>query len=802
MATFEPYSYQKNVAELILAGQSVILQAPTGAGKTAASLLPYLHAQRHRTEVHFPRKCVYSVPMRVLAKQFEYEYRSLLIRNGWDDRLTVTIQTGERPEDRQFEGDLIFCTIDQSLSSLIAGSYALSGSKRHLNAGAVIGSYLVFDEYHLFPTTQTAGPGALGATLTMLQLLNGIVPFCLMTATFSETMLAELAQLLNAQVVTVSDDELVKIETGDDAKPRKTRRFHMVDTPISAGAVLSSLKAAQRVIAVCNRVDRAQALYQDLCGELGQERVILLHSRFLKKDRNALEQRVLKEFGKDSSQHSPEKMVLVATQVVEVGLDLSCDVLHTEVAPANAIIQRAGRCARRPGEQGTVFIHPLPEDSKRPALPYNEALCTETLDAFTEYDGQVIRFQEEQVIINRVHNKSDQALLDSLRSRKTDTIKSIQDVMMQGAMEGRADLIRKIDNRVLLVHDQPEILGNPLACEGFSLSRGTLKGKWEILEAWADEKGLDWALHYPRELEPQNLGQDEPGYQWQPVIDESLLDLPLPFAVHPQLVAYDNRLGFRFDPSGSDFKTEPPDDSRSTKDKGAFTYQLEDYPAHISAMNRVYRRDLREGLSYMAQRLENRLDLKPGAIERAIRLVIALHDLGKLDSTWQQWAHNYQAGIGMAVASDFMVAHTHSQTSDHQTAARKIKPKRPHHAGEGAVAAIKILEAAALKWANTQQGAQVLAKAMLTAIARHHNANTKGFDRYQIHPAAAKAIEQALDAVNLTGLAVVLQPCPSIQLFKYLVRIGDDWPNWFLYFVLVRNLILADHQSLAEQNQR
>ena len=53
-------------------GQSVILQAPTGAGKTRAALYPFFRAWEEDRD--FPRKCIYSVPLRVLADQFVKEY--------------------------------------------------------------------------------------------------------------------------------------------------------------------------------------------------------------------------------------------------------------------------------------------------------------------------------------------------------------------------------------------------------------------------------------------------------------------------------------------------------------------------------------------------------------------------------------------------------------------------------------------------------------------------------------------------------------------------------------------------------
>ena len=65
-----PYPYQKLVAERLLEGKSVILQAPTGAGKTRAALLPFIHAWQQNGSAQFPTKCIYIVPMRVLANQF------------------------------------------------------------------------------------------------------------------------------------------------------------------------------------------------------------------------------------------------------------------------------------------------------------------------------------------------------------------------------------------------------------------------------------------------------------------------------------------------------------------------------------------------------------------------------------------------------------------------------------------------------------------------------------------------------------------------------------------------------------
>src|SRR6266545_405630 len=105
------YRFQERVDALIRSGRSVILQAPTGCGKTRAALFPFLDGWRN-TATAFPRQCMYAVPMRVLANQFGVEYKQTVGRyatsHGLRELGKVSVQTGARPEDPRFAGDLIF----------------------------------------------------------------------------------------------------------------------------------------------------------------------------------------------------------------------------------------------------------------------------------------------------------------------------------------------------------------------------------------------------------------------------------------------------------------------------------------------------------------------------------------------------------------------------------------------------------------------------------------------------------------------------------------------------------------------
>jgi len=133
---------------------------------------------------------------------------------------------------------------------------------------------------------------------------------------------------------------------------------------------------------ICNTVKRAQDIFALLDdarqkGELDieKENLILFHARFPFAWRKPIEDDVLAKFGKPDKEKGdlrPEKAIVVATQVIEQSLDLDFDVMITDLAPIDLILQRAGRLhrhklrdtTRRPPRQLTIvppdFVDGLP----------------------------------------------------------------------------------------------------------------------------------------------------------------------------------------------------------------------------------------------------------------------------------------------------------------------------------------------------------------------------------------------------------------------------------------------------------
>ncbi len=104
----------------------------------------------------------------------------------------------------------------------------------------------------------------------------------------------------------------------------------------------------QCVCWIRNTVKAARASYRTLaqCEWMNKDHLHLFHSRFAMVDRQKIEEETLMRFGDESNHEARKGQVLIATQVVEQSLDLDFDVLITDLAPIDLIIQRAGRLRR------------------------------------------------------------------------------------------------------------------------------------------------------------------------------------------------------------------------------------------------------------------------------------------------------------------------------------------------------------------------------------------------------------------------------------------------------------------------
>jgi CRISPR-associated endonuclease/helicase Cas3 len=829
----ELYKYQKEIARLVRQGKNIILQAPTGAGKTMAALWPFLVGWA-ADSLSIPRKCVYAVPMRVLANQFEEEYKKIV----YQEMLLATPpkiakQTGEYKQDPEFFHDLTFATIDQVLSGWLLRPYSQSKRKWNLSAGALVGSYLIFDEFHLFDPDST-----LPTTLQLLKTLNGISPFLLMTATFSQEMLRELAHELNAKAVLLTPDDLQEIPA-----QKKERFFQTVDQPLvtDEGVFIDQIIAAhqsqavgdRRSLVVCNQVERAQRVYQALRAAMGDADIRLLHSRFLQKERQAKEDEIRREFHKDTSKHTSASMILVATQVVEVGLDISCRALHTELAPGAAVLQRAGRCARYEGETGHVYAYPVEN-----AAPYNgkeaKEQCERAWEWLQQHEGEHLDFTQEQALINHAHGPSDKRMLAGLRGTEFDWKRQIQSLWQGEGSRGEAShLIRDVQAVSVVIHSDPEQLcPAPFDVDSFSLFPGTLQGKFEKWKAaneaidqdWDDGR-LPWLVQklIEDDTEADAQGNQPIRYTFKSVEKKNELYAPL-LVLNPELVVYSSELGLvlspeKFDPAllASEWQESKPPSVSEKREREQYGYQKESYARHIELVYQAFAREWSgwipavgygswlEWVTAVGHRLEHKYGWQPNIVREMAQLVVCLHDVGKLSRGWQGWAQEWQrsTAVNNPLSPGEMVAHTdYDPTNALQNELnRKMGGKRPNHAVESAYASLPLL----LSLLPDKDKHMPLLRAAFTAISRHHGPFTSQPDSYELSSGFGEQMQAT--AVNLPPSLQPLINVAKVQTklaYDFKIQRGidqglliqpDNDLDLTCYFVLVRALRFADQEG-------
>lgn len=618
-----PRNFQRETIAKILNQQNVLLRAPTGSGKTETAIAPFLFAKVLGIQ-DFPNKLIYIVPLRTLATSLRDRTKNYV--TAWEKiypskrPLVVTLQTGENPEDPRFEGDIVFCTIDQLLSSFLSIPYSVGRGSANVNAGVVFASYLVFDELHLLDPDRS-----FATTLKLLEQVQGISPYLLMTATLTH----ELAQQIQQEVtprkghpedvlhlVNVEGDDLAKIEGS------RTRLFSPSLEPLSAEVILQDIQKCdrKRVIVICNIVAKSQGLFQDL-QDLAPPNVevTLLHSRFLPEDRKVKEASLQTIFAEGWQEKDDSTcQVLISTQVIEAGINITSEVMHTQLCSMNALLQRAGRCARFWGETGQVFVYrelhvgdkrqvlavsedddeAIAQAENRPLklfLPYDDKICEQTWVVLQEHQalGKVelpVGFEIEEGWINQVHGEEDRAQAGR-RSRSQSRFETdFDDAVFRGKTNVADNLIRHVDNRSVFMLEDPTIIDLDVSdqvdvkqLQPFSLPRTTL------IKIWRDyQDSHDQTWMFKKIIPPMGEGYALP--QAQPIKDRRELTESIRLIVNPTYVSYDRDVGLQIGVHIQGCYKSPRKQPKA-KVSQEYRYHMDTYLGHLGRMWTCWERD-------------------------------------------------------------------------------------------------------------------------------------------------------------------------------------------------------------------
>jgi CRISPR-associated endonuclease/helicase Cas3 len=798
---FLPYDYQVRVAQAMLEGKNVILRAPTGSGKTEAALAPFLLA-RETQHPTFPLKMMIASPMKTLVKSTHA--RALKFAEKLDLLgLDVRLHTGEDQGAPLLEGDVVVTTIDQLISNYAHIPLSMSNGRSNIGAAAVISSYVVFDEFHLFDPKR-----AFQTALLMIEQLRGITPFLLMTATLSSEMVARLEQTCNAVVIEPTETELKAM-----LSQQKTRYITRAKGQLTA-TVVKNLHQ-RRSLVILNTVARAQAMAADLTAlKLPNTRIEVIHSQFLPSDRAAKEAQLEDWMGEDST----ENIILVATQAIEVGINISSEHLHTELCPANSLLQRAGRCARFKGEVGTVHVYDLPLDDsgKKRIMPYKE--LQEELEATWEALKTLkdpVGFTEEAALINAVHTARDLGYLKDAIDSKVNHKEKLFKAQNNGERVMASSLIREIINQSVILHEDPHKMTSwrdVSSCEMVSLFPGKLNGLLtEQTDSWGETDG--WVIMIPSET----LTEYGTLLTWKICNDPRVLQLSPLVALNPKRVFYSPEFGLRPDilePSLGNFpRLKKVVDSGERQD---WWYTFETYREHIeNVMNSLNTQA--QDILRACPKVDTRFKLPLGTLEQAIRIAIAAHDIGKLSTGWQNWTRNWQRqqlevypnllwngheGSREVVPQPKGVycAHTDYHPEIDKTRS-KAQPKRPGHAGESAHMLEQTFFDHYLKQIGDDElGAQVFC-GIYGAIARHHGAYNSGkTEKWKMDAGSSQEIKDVFsdltqDVLDINELLrLEREGVPAAQPLDFMPQ-PTELLAWIAYTLISRALRQSDNHS-------
>ncbi|MGK0365520.1 MAG: CRISPR-associated endonuclease/helicase Cas3 [Saprospiraceae bacterium] len=227
---------------------------------------------------------------------------------------------------------------------------------------------------------------------------------------------ATMPSILYDKIISIlGEDNVLETKlTEQELNDYDRHTVHKIDDREDSDAIIkAAIAEGKKVLIVCNKIATAQAVFKDLKMKYPNTDSLLLHSRFKRKDRKQREKYLIGLDSNGESLHqfntSEEACFVVSTQVVEVSLDISFDLMVTECAPLDAMIQRFGRINRKRnettiGKTKPVYVIAPPETIKE-ARPYEPEILKNSFDVLP--DQSVLHERELQQKIDTVFTNID-----------------------------------------------------------------------------------------------------------------------------------------------------------------------------------------------------------------------------------------------------------------------------------------------------------------------------------------------------------------------------------------------------------
>lgn len=382
----KPRSWQEELSKAATC-RNRLIRIPTGLGKTEGVLAAWSFHRLHQADDRWPRRLIWCLPMRVLVEQTAQVAENLIRHSGTSVGIHC-LMGGVSPAEWHLSPEqpaILIGTQDMLISRALNRGYASGRARWPHEYGLLNQDCLwVMDEVQLMDVGL--------ATSAQIQSFRDEAIETSLRPCFSWWMSATLQPewLRSVDTETAFEDwsrdpvvippderaggmwEISKslTTTAIDAKDSKA----LATTVLEGHAAIEPTDFGRITLVVCNTVDRAIATHAALKSAGRADGLELVHSRFRPNERKAWSQ-----FLNRSACTSEADRIIVATQVVEAGVDISAGCLITELAPWPSLVQRFGRCARY-GGRGHVIVVDRGQDEKS-APPYAHESLTSAWNA-------------------------------------------------------------------------------------------------------------------------------------------------------------------------------------------------------------------------------------------------------------------------------------------------------------------------------------------------------------------------------------------------------------------------------------
>ncbi|MEM1325287.1 MAG: CRISPR-associated helicase Cas3' [Bacteroidota bacterium] len=392
---FDFYNHQKEAAQDL---GNVILTAPTGSGKTETALLWLRKQMQNRGQ----GRVFYTLPF--TASINAMYLRLSHVDKGFDEKkvgmlhgklsafLYDYFQDASSVRKRKEEIDKVksqFQTLETPLKvltpfQLLKHIFGLRGFEKGIFEWT--GGYFIFDEIHAYDSGVFAQIKVLLEFLTQRMRASVLI----MTATLPTFIKSHLKEAIGSSIEIKATNELYE----EFDRHRIVLKEGLLKDNLNL--IKSDLEAGRKVLVVCNTIDEAQNTYEKLkdCAPL------LIHGSFNAEDRN----------DKEKQLSHAEPQLLIGTQAIEVSLDIDYDMIYTEPAPLDALIQRFGRVNRK-REKGICNCYVFRNRNDSDEYIYAQSVIDQTIKALDEIERQnegIIKEANLQNLIDDVYPDFDE----------------------------------------------------------------------------------------------------------------------------------------------------------------------------------------------------------------------------------------------------------------------------------------------------------------------------------------------------------------------------------------------------------